>query len=99
MAILLVEQNAHQALALASRGYVLETGRVSAHGATAELQSDRRIQEAYLGGSAFNARPQAQSPARRARLDEARLDNNRASRLDGRPTIAVPRQSLYLLGT
>ena len=59
VAILLVEQNAHQALALAGRGYVLETGRVSTHGATAELQSDRRIQEAYLGGSAFNARPRA----------------------------------------
>ncbi len=57
VAILLVEQNAHQALALASRGYVLETGRISAQGASAELQSDRRIQEAYLGGSAFSARP------------------------------------------
>ena len=57
VAILLVEQNAHQALALAGRGYVLETGRVSAHGATAELQSDRRIQEAYLGGAAFSGGP------------------------------------------
>jgi branched-chain amino acid transport system ATP-binding protein len=56
VAILLVEQNAHQALALARRGYVLETGLISAHGTSLELQSDRRIQEAYLGGSGLNAR-------------------------------------------
>lgn len=53
VAILLVEQNAHQALALASRGYVLEIGRISAQGSSEELKSDTRIQEAYLGGSAF----------------------------------------------
>jgi len=57
VAILLVEQNAHQALALAKRGYVLETGSISGHGSSQELQSDRRIQEAYLGGSGLNARP------------------------------------------
>ena len=58
VAILLVEQNARQALALARRGYVLETGLVSAEGTSAELLSDTRIQEAYLGGAAlhrFNA--------------------------------------------
>ncbi len=53
VAILLVEQNAHQALALARRGYVLETGRLSAEGTSAELKGDPRIQEAYLGGSAL----------------------------------------------
>ncbi len=56
VAILLVEQNARQALALASRGYVLETGRISAEGGSEELRSDRRIQEAYLGGSALKRR-------------------------------------------
>ncbi len=56
VAILLVEQNAHQALALASRGYVLETGRITAQGGSGELKSDRRIQEAYLGGSALKKR-------------------------------------------
>lgn len=56
VAILLVEQNAHQALALATRGYVLETGTISAHGSSQELQSDRRIQEAYLGGAGLNNR-------------------------------------------
>jgi branched-chain amino acid transport system ATP-binding protein len=56
VAILLVEQNAHQALTLASRGYVLETGRIAAEGSSEELTSDRRIQEAYLGGSALKGR-------------------------------------------
>jgi len=56
VAILLVEQNAHQALALARRGYVLETGTISAHGSSQELQSDQRIQEAYLGGAGLSAR-------------------------------------------
>jgi branched-chain amino acid transport system ATP-binding protein len=53
VAILLVEQNARQALACASRGYVLETGRVTAQGSSGELLSDTRIQEAYLGGAAL----------------------------------------------
>jgi len=56
VAILLVEQNAHQALALARRGYVLETGRIAAQGTSHELQSDRRIQEAYLGGAGLESR-------------------------------------------
>ena len=51
--ILLVEQNAQKALRIASRGYVLETGRIVASGPTSELKADRKIQEAYLGGSAL----------------------------------------------
>jgi branched-chain amino acid transport system ATP-binding protein len=53
VAILLVEQNAHQALELARRGYVLEVGRISVEGSSADLKSNPRIQEAYLGGKAF----------------------------------------------
>ncbi len=53
VAILLVEQNARQALACASRGYVLETGRVTAEGSSSGLLSDSRIQDAYLGGAAL----------------------------------------------
>ena len=55
VAILLVEQNAHQALELAGRGYVLEVGRISVEGSSADLKADPRIQEAYLGGSALRA--------------------------------------------
>ena len=49
LAILLVEQNARAALTIADRAYVLETGRVMMSGPAAEIQADRRVQEAYLG--------------------------------------------------
>ncbi len=48
--ILLVEQNAYQALALADRAYVLETGRVKLAGRSADLMRDPEIKKAYLGG-------------------------------------------------
>lgn len=51
VAILLVEQNARQALELATRGYVLEIGRIAVEGTSEKLKSDPRIQEAYLGRS------------------------------------------------
>jgi branched-chain amino acid transport system ATP-binding protein len=47
--VLLVEQNARAALKLASRGWVLETGRVTLTGTGAELAADRRVRDAYLG--------------------------------------------------
>jgi branched-chain amino acid transport system ATP-binding protein len=47
--ILLVEQNAHAALELADRAYVLESGRVACEGAAKELAGDERVQKAYLG--------------------------------------------------
>jgi len=49
VAILLVEQNVHQALDLADRAYVLENGRTMRTGTAAELLADDTIQEAYLG--------------------------------------------------
>jgi len=49
VAVLLVEQNARRALALASRGYVLETGRLVTSGTSAELSADPRVRTAYLG--------------------------------------------------
>jgi branched-chain amino acid transport system ATP-binding protein len=48
--ILLVEQNAHMALKLAHRGYVLETGNVVLSGPSRELASSPDVQKAYLGG-------------------------------------------------
>jgi branched-chain amino acid transport system ATP-binding protein len=47
--ILLVEQNARAALAIAHRGYVLETGRVVMEAPAAELLADERVRKAYLG--------------------------------------------------
>ncbi|HVA49432.1 MAG TPA: ABC transporter ATP-binding protein [Pirellulales bacterium] len=49
MSMLLVEQNARQALALAERAYVLEQGTVTLAGPAAQLASDPRVQQAYLG--------------------------------------------------
>jgi branched-chain amino acid transport system ATP-binding protein len=48
--ILLVEQNAHLALQLAGRAWVLQNGRVEVAGLSAELAGDPRVREAYLGG-------------------------------------------------
>jgi branched-chain amino acid transport system ATP-binding protein len=47
--VLLVEQNAAQALALADRGYVLETGEIVLQGGGRELLADDRVRAAYLG--------------------------------------------------
>jgi len=47
--ILLVEQNANQALAVAHRAYVLETGTITLSGNAAELKSNPEVQKAYLG--------------------------------------------------
>ncbi len=49
VSILLVEQNAVLALEIASRGYVLETGRVALEGPAGELTRNKHVQEAYLG--------------------------------------------------
>lgn len=48
--VLLVEQNVAQALRLADRAYVLETGRIALEGGAAQLAADPRIRSAYLGG-------------------------------------------------
>ena len=47
--ILLVEQNAHMALSIANRAYVLETGRISMSGAASDLLNDEKVKKAYLG--------------------------------------------------
>ena len=47
--VLLVEQNAAQALSLAHRGYVLETGEIVLSGTGGELLADDRVRAAYLG--------------------------------------------------
>ena len=50
--ILLVEQNARQALRIAHRAYVLESGRIALAGPARDLAQDSRVRAAYLGGSA-----------------------------------------------
>jgi ABC-type branched-subunit amino acid transport system ATPase component len=60
LGILLVEQNAAAALAVADRGYVLQTGRIVLHGTGAELRANPEVQRLYLGGA---------EPGRYGRLD------------------------------
>jgi branched-chain amino acid transport system ATP-binding protein len=50
--VLLIEQNARQALAIASRGYVLEVGRIAHSGPAAELAASEAVRASYLGGAA-----------------------------------------------
>ncbi|MCS6825000.1 MAG: ABC transporter ATP-binding protein, partial [Caldilinea sp.] len=48
--ILLVEQNAHVALSIAHRAYVMETGVIVLEGPAAEVLASPQVREAYLGG-------------------------------------------------
>jgi branched-chain amino acid transport system ATP-binding protein len=50
--ILLIEQNARQALQTASRGYVLEVGKIAQEDTSANLMASSAVQAAYLGGAA-----------------------------------------------
>ena len=53
--ILLVEQNARRALALADRGYVMELGRIRSEGTGQDLLNDEGVQQAYLGTARLHA--------------------------------------------
>ena len=48
--IFLIEQNAYDALEISDRAYIMETGRITLEGASAELITDERVKNAYLGG-------------------------------------------------
>lgn len=50
MTILLVEQNAYSALQISDFAYVIQTGRIVLQGRSADLLTDRRVIEGYLGG-------------------------------------------------
>jgi branched-chain amino acid transport system ATP-binding protein len=49
LTILLIEQNARAALAVADRAYVLETGQIVVEGTSEELRHNPEVQRAYLG--------------------------------------------------
>ncbi|MBO6901229.1 MAG: ABC transporter ATP-binding protein [Rhizobiaceae bacterium] len=54
VSLLLVEQNVSTSLAIAERGYLLETGRIVGEGSAAELRTDPAVQNAFLGAAALN---------------------------------------------
>jgi branched-chain amino acid transport system ATP-binding protein len=49
LSVLLVEQNAAMALELATHVWLLETGRVAAHGSPAQMRANDLVRQAYLG--------------------------------------------------
>ena len=49
ISVLLIEQNVYQSLRIAARGYVLETGKIALSGTGAELLSNEKVKEAFLG--------------------------------------------------
>ena len=57
--ILLVEQNTHAALSVASRGYVMASGRVVHAGTTGELRHSTEVREAFIGGRASGTSTEA----------------------------------------
>ncbi|HXF69320.1 MAG TPA: ABC transporter ATP-binding protein [Thermoflexus sp.] len=61
LTVLLVEQNARQALRVADRAYVMETGRIVREGPAVELLEDPALQAAYLGGSSPRWTPPSSS--------------------------------------
>jgi branched-chain amino acid transport system ATP-binding protein len=66
--ILLVEQNAHAALRVADRGYVLDTGTIALTGTASQLTQNEGVQRAYLGrASSDNTRPRAAADKRERR--------------------------------
>src|SRR5690606_31987036 len=67
MGILLVEQNANQALAIAHYGYVLEGGRFVLEGSADELRANENVQESYLGVRASGDEPRLHVRRRRRR--------------------------------
>jgi branched-chain amino acid transport system ATP-binding protein len=61
-AVLLVEQNARMALAIAGRAYIMEIGRLSGGGPAKELLDDEQLRAAYFGGRASSPNKIGQSP-------------------------------------
>jgi branched-chain amino acid transport system ATP-binding protein len=60
LTLLLIEQNARAALAVADRGYVMDRGQVVLTGLPSELLGDARVQATYLGGDFSTAEPAEQ---------------------------------------
>ncbi len=55
LSVFMVEQNAHLALGIAHRGYVLQGGRLVLQGSASELLRDDRVRDAYLGGAQLSS--------------------------------------------
>jgi branched-chain amino acid transport system ATP-binding protein len=76
--VLLVEQNAHGALQVADRAYLMEVGRIVMKGTTAELMEEERIQRAYMGR---RIAPLRRPHKVKSRPDQKPIRKRRSSRL------------------
>ncbi len=74
--ILVVEQNARAALAIADRGYVLENGKITAQGEASALLDNSVVLDAYLGGSGGSVRGMEQRIRARRREIMASMERN-----------------------
>lgn len=88
LGILLVEQNAKQSLGIADRGYLLETGRITAEDSAQNLLNDPAVRQAYLGGAASAEAP-AIAPLQTAATTSSQSRVGPASRLGGLDQPAV----------
>jgi len=70
--VLLVEQNANVALAVADYGYILENGRVALEGAAADLRGRREVQHAYLGQMSGEERRSYRALRQQSALEQPR---------------------------
>jgi len=77
--VVLVEQDAQLALDIASRGYVVENGRIAMAGASAALRDDPSVQDAYLG---LSSREQSAGNAAREAVDRSRQRRDMAGPQD-----------------
>jgi branched-chain amino acid transport system ATP-binding protein len=73
--VLLVEQNAYQALKVADRGHVFETGRLVVEGRASDLLQDDAMRSAYLGKSAGTTAGMSSVEAAFAAADGARREH------------------------
>ena len=77
VSVLLVEQNARQALQVAHRAYLLETGKIVMEGPAAELAQDPKGQRGLLGSAGLNGRNASDAGHTKARWTQCWGLNNR----------------------
>ncbi|TGG93380.1 ABC transporter ATP-binding protein [Natronospirillum operosum] len=91
LGILLVEQNAKQSLAIADRGYLIETGQIVAENSAQALMNDPAVQRAYLGGAAeAPAAPTAKAPPTPTRATAATAQQTAAPAAHSEVSFAQP---------
>lgn len=87
--ILMVEQNAHESLAIADRGYLIENGKIVGSGSASELKSDPAVRRAYLGDLADKSNEHKQSKVLTYNRQEATPMNQISLLLENKDVQAI----------